>query len=566
MPRSSSPRTRRQTLYRLSGIEPTLDSMRHAIDVDEQRPDYTIAYLTTVGVPAIWSHGSRLYQARWCADASTTTGLPMSYVDEQSGGVLVLAVDGEVYALGYGAGRWLIKDEHKEQGFGIQFAIRQLDPDSVNRVVQRRPGSRGRQDSTLVPDGLPIWCYGLESYAGIIGHLGGALKASDLTFGGSGSRQPRFDGSAGLSLRLGVEPADLVADIRQIAAISRQRPADPSLEQLISITPVGPGKMADQLNADFDEMLSWHPSDAAVFMAPVIPTARHDDYLAAESLKIKIGPAPPRHVDQLELADILAGTHLRPAGTRVDTLRAGYITLYADPDGTEPIGRTTAINWLEATQAIGANRYFLLDGTWYQIGETYLESIRHQIQALIPAHPTVELPAWDPTWAESRYNKHVQDTRPGYLNLDAKLIRAGIHTAPGFEACDLLGPDNELLFIKRAESSEPLSHLFNQALVSVQTLINSPEAQTKLASRVKELSDGKRQLPQPYTPAKAIFGILLKTGKKLTPDTLFPFSQVTLAQAARELQTRYHITVEAVPVSAENASALSLKPELVLAT
>lgn len=551
---STTPRTRRQTLYRLSGIDPTPDGMRTALDVDDGQAGYSIEYPATLGVPAVWAQGTSEYPARWCADASTTTGLPVSFLDRHAGGALILAVDGDVYALSYGAGRWLIKDQYKEQGFGIQFAIRQLDPDKVNRVVQRRPGARGRQDSTLVPDGLPIWCYGLESYAGIVGHLGGALKSCNLTFGSGGSREPRFDGSAGLSLRLGVQPADLVADIHQIAAICRAKPADPSLEQLISVTPVGPGTIADQLNADLDEMLSWTPSDAAEFMAPVIPTARHDDYLAAESLKIKIGPAPAYRVDQLELADILAGTRYRPAGTRVAALRDGYITLYADPDATEPIGRTTAINWLEATQSMETNRYFLLDGAWYQIGETYLESIRQQIQDLIPAQPSADLPAWDPAWIEARYNKHVQDTRPGYLNLDAKLIRAGLHTAPGFEACDLLGPGNELIFIKKAEGSEPLSHLFSQALVSVQTLMNSPDAQTRLADKVKDLSAGRRQLPQPFTPAKIIFGILLKKGKALTPDTLFPFSQVTLAQTARELRTRYQIAVEAIAIDAENGA------------
>lgn len=89
--------------------------------------------------------------------------------------------------------------------------------------------------------------------------------------------------------------------------------------------------------------------------------------------------APALLVDQIELADILRGTRLRPTGTRVATLRSGYVTLYSDPDGTEPIGQTKAINWIEATQSIGPNRYFLLDGKWYQIGETYLDSIRHQI-------------------------------------------------------------------------------------------------------------------------------------------------------------------------------------------
>lgn len=481
--------------------------------------------------------------------------MPVSYLDQQAGGALVLAVDDDVYALGYGAGRWLIKDQHKEQDFGIQFAIRQLHPDKVNRVVQRRPGSRGRQDSTLVPDGLPIWCYGIESYAGIVGHLGGALKACKLTFGTNrSSREPRFDGSSGLSLRLGVQPADLIADIRQIAAICHAKPADLSLEQLISITPVPPGVIADQLNGDLDEILGWLPADAADYIAPVVPTSRHDDYLAAESFKIKIGVAPARQVDQIELADILIGTRHRPAGTRVATLQNGHVILYSDPDGTESIGHTKAINWIEATQSINSNRYFLLDGKWYQIGETYLDSIRQQLYKLILAQPSVDLPTWDQRWREGRYNEHVQHTRPGYLNLDADLIRADLHTNPGFEACDLLGPQDELIFNKRAEGSQPLSHLFSQAYVSIQTLINSPDAQARLADKVKKVSAERRELALPYMPAKVIFGILLKNGKTLTPETLFPFSQVTLAQTARELQTRHQMTVEAIPIHAESRS------------
>jgi hypothetical protein len=46
---------------------------------------------------------------------------------------------------------------------------------------------------------------------------------------------------------------------------------------------------------------------------------------------------------------------------------------------------------------------------------------------------------------------------------------------------------------------------------------------------------------------------LLKNGEKLTPDTLFPFSQVTLASTARELESRYQIPVEVIGIDAEGA-------------
>jgi uncharacterized protein (TIGR04141 family) len=48
-----------------------------------------------------------------------------------------------------------------------------------------------------------------------------------------------------------------------------------------------------------------------------------------------------------------------------------------------------------------------------------------------------------------------------------------------------------------------------------------------------------------------IFGILLKNGEALTADTLFQFSQVTLAHTAAELQARHQVTVEVIGINAD---------------
>jgi uncharacterized protein (TIGR04141 family) len=548
------PPTRYQTLYLLSGIEPTVDGMVEALDTESlDGRGYDLAFPTVLGVPALWAHGTAPFNAGWCADAATTTGIPMAYTDQRSGGALILAVDGDVYALTYGAGRWFVKDEYKDQRFGLRFAIRQLRPERIQRVVQRLPGTRGRQDSTLIPGGHPIWCYGLEDYAGIVGHIGGELKDTDLTFDTRGKRPAHIDGAAGLKVRLGVQPGNLITDIQTIAAICRNQAPDPSLEPIENIVPIGPGRIADQLNADLDELLSWQDDEAAEFLHPVVPTARLDDYLAAQSLALKIGTAPPQPADQLALSDFLRRTRLQRPGTRVPALREGRVHLFADPDGDEPIGpASAAIKWLEATLPIGPRRYFLMDGSWYEIGAAYLDSIRAQVGQLLNGVPTLDLPAWDPTWHERRYNEHVQDVRAGYLNLDRDLIRAGLHQATGFEACDILGPDNELIHIKRAKGSAPLSHLFSQALVSVQTLAHNPDARARFTTKVRECPKG-RNLPPDFHPKKIVFGILLKRGNPLTTDTLFPFSQVTLTHTARELQGRYQTSVEVIGIDALHA-------------
>lgn len=164
--------------------------------------------------------------------------------------------------------------------------------------------------------------------------------------------------------------------------------------------------------------------------------------------------------------------------------------------------------------------------------------------------PSLDLPTWDlrKDPREEQYNAHVPDVRPGYVCLDQKKVRGPLHTGNGVEVCDLLGPDNELVHVKRAEGSKPLSHLFWQGLVSAQALISSPEARARFVERVQGERNG-RALPPDFIPKKVVFAILLKTGEQLTPDTLFPFSQVTLAHTARILQS-HQIVVEVIGINA----------------
>ncbi|MGH3280464.1 MAG: TIGR04141 family sporadically distributed protein [Trebonia sp.] len=72
----------------------------------------------------------------------------------------------------------------------------------------------------------------------------------------------------------------------------------------------------------------------------------------------------------------------------------------------------------------------------------------------------------------------------------------------------MLGPDNELIHVKRAAGSAPLSHLFSQGLVSAQSLVTGPvTVRERFVAMVSELPRG-RVLPPDFTPAKVVYGIL----------------------------------------------------------
>src|SRR5260370_24948185 len=152
------PQTRVQTLYRLPGVPPTVDAMFDALDgahLDEISADVRV--IEVADAPALWIAGqSRRPVATWCGHASVTTGLHVSYGDLRSAGLLMLAVDGVTYALGYGDGHRVIPDELKEPRFGLRFTVRRLNPQRVQSLARRFPGAPGRTHMTLGPARLPF--------------------------------------------------------------------------------------------------------------------------------------------------------------------------------------------------------------------------------------------------------------------------------------------------------------------------------------------------------------------------------------------------------------------------
>jgi hypothetical protein len=128
---------------------------------------------------------------------------------------------------------------------------------------------------------------------------------------------------------------------------------------------------------------------------------------------------------------------------------------------------------------IGSRRFFLMDGDWFEIGADYVRASREAIGRLFPAMPSVDLPPWylPKGRTEYDYNSDAAVRRRGYLCLDRNAsVRDPLGARSSLEICDLLGPRNELIHVKRAKGSAPLSHLFSQGLISAQSLVSGPPA------------------------------------------------------------------------------------------
>ena len=497
-------KTRLVTLNRLSDIPSSHEGMWDALmayvgpkRLDELRA--TVGPIDIDGQPALWiGFQGPVRECTWCADASATTGLRISYRDSHSGGVLLLGVDGVAYEVSYGSGRLIIPDELRDQRFGVRFLIRCLDPGRVQALVRHRPDARGRTDSTIVPAGSPVWTLGIMEGAEVVRRIGGLSADLDVTYATKTGTSIKVTGAAGLQMRFGVSPDALVADIREIERVCRERKPHEALAFIDYIQPVANTGKKKELDEGLDELLGTKDADGRI--VPVVPVSALDHFSAAHSFTLNIGPGRPIPRDRLELEYFLQRTRPRLAGTRVDTLRKGHVLMNADDDGTEVLACARADRWLEASLSDAEGRkFFYMDGTWYEIGDQYVRTSRDEISRLFLAQPSLDLPAWYLTAGrdEGDYNANVPCVRTGYVCLDKnKRVRDPLGPSrSSVEICDLLGPDYELIHVKRAKGSAPLSHLFSQGLVSAQTLLYGPhQVREQFAEEVRRLGKG-RTLP-----------------------------------------------------------------------
>ena len=388
----------------------------------------------------------------------------------------------------------------------------------------------------------------IDLHTGVLAELGGLVAHVPLTFALSRRRPVKVEGAAGLRARFGTHPLALVSDIRAIADVCRRDSPHPDLAFVEHIQPISSKTLLAQLNARLDDLLG-EPEPSADQLTLAVPESALAHLSYTHAFRVRIGSASPRTVPELHIDDVLRRTRLQSSGHRVDTLRNGWIELLASDDGAQTFGRVPALKWIEATGSLRERRFFLLEGQWYELGVGYYDEVRHDVARLLThTGPSLDLPAWRAGMHETDFNLHAADVRRNIVCLDRHGVTTRLHKTNGVEICDLLGPNNELIHVKKASGSTPLSHLFAQGKVSAETLINSAEARRAFAELVREEGRG-RTIPEDFTPKKIVYAILLKQGEQVTVDTLFPFAQVMLRQTALSLAGKAEVEVIPIPLT-----------------
>ncbi|MEU8298949.1 DUF6119 family protein [Micromonospora sp. NPDC048909] len=531
------PDTYPTTVYRLD-VPPTAEGLRAALNENYLREHgFEPSAIEVAGVPAVLVHGSvPRARAEWCDVLAGLVGRDVDLGYSNGGGALLLAVDERAYVLAYGnLGRFMVVREKIDPIFGVSFAVRALLPSEIRQVRRRMVGASGRVDRNLVPGGQPIWKYGIDKWGEIVGQVCGRTDNPNLTACRRTGKPVKVDGGEALHLPLSVEPNGLLADLREIDRVCRQESPLADLEFITQIRPVPPNdprlpELADRLD---QRLALTDPKNLGVAVPGDL--VGDIDHVASYRISVPKSGRAATLTAELDLPAILAHTNGALDGDRWTGLRTGHLTLCADVGGTEAMTCTPVSRWLTAEVAIGSSHLLLHEDRWYVIGDRHREFLRQEIAQILDRPSDIVLPAWTSDLPdEGAYNRRAADGDSRLVLLDKKLLRTAQHPR-GIEACDLLGPNGELIHVKRASGSSPLSHLFAQGITSAEALRYQADARTTFLDLVRQQPDAPK-LPDDFRPRKVVYAIALKSGRTLTVKTLFTFAQVALYQAMKTLR------------------------------
>lgn len=474
---------------------------------------------------------------KWTNHVQSLIGTRLDVHNDTSAALLLVPFGDYIYVVSWGFGHLIFDQSHVDPGFGLRFALRRANSNQVRSLTMHTMDTLARTARTTIPGGAAIGAFGMEEIGEILSRIVGRISTEGLTAANGNRSDVTIRGADGLSIPLGKEQGRLLADIRFLhGVVEYERPAE-GLEHFEHTKPLRAGDpVLDELKLRLSEALVSSSERLALSW----PATWEEEHGEADGFAI----ARPRSHEELPADEFTLELLTRPLAEKTVDARIGALNnikiTALDADGGAISQAIRGDRWITFETDVDGQRYVFHQGRWFNIGGAYLEMLRSKLEQVFARRSSIIFLPWLAERKEKgglgpieerSYNEHVQGKVEGFLCLDRKLLHTEQHPR-GIEACDLLGPDDEIIHVKRIDGSTSASHLFNQAIVSAETLFRQADATEKFRKLVRDESGGSRELANDFRPTKIVLAF---SGRPATVDGFMTFSQVTLARCAQRI-------------------------------
>ena len=384
-----------------------------------------------------------------------------------------------IFAITFAGGWQTIKDEMKEMGFGLRIVL--------NILV--RSGIKGGQARKLAGDtklknislGNPSRFYDLEfnDEIELVRSLHG--KSQDLDFASS------VKGSDSLAISTKIDFQELEKVLDKAYAYFNSTDYRNDFGFIDKFRPLGRGMrgLMENLNLKVVELLKERDETKISMIAPQSLINK-----GVKEWSFRLMAADPVTVEELNLFEILDLIQRIDPGFELDLnsmTNKKIIAIIPIIEGRVATEQTKSLfDFLSAEVLKNGQNYVLMDSKWYYVDNDYLKDLNHTLQEVDVVSSPGDLRF--PTWAkkgsyflpEKDYNRQVVRTqRHNMILMDRNLFRVRDENQNvKIEICDILSDHFEFIHVKKCSKSQQFAFLFDQGLVSMDTLFQYYRTET----------------------------------------------------------------------------------------
>ncbi len=427
----------------------------------------------------------------------------------------VVITDGitKTFAVTLGYGKNMLADSVYEEDFGLRVVMNTIEPTSLRRINRVNVGGNQKTSNEQLPLKSDIDGFGFDIDRDLIGTITGYSDDQEFVKG-------ILTGSDMFSLTTEVDINNLVDFLKSLYSRYISNAYKENFGWVDHIRKVKNRSLISALDTEMlIQIINKSPS---VWMA--VP-----DVINWEDIQGFRYCGKELH-DDINLDIVLEG--FKTGLTHIDQLKSKRIYAIRADNGAE-YSSWSAYKCIYGEIEHNGSTYCINNGRWFCVDKDFVDSVNAEYDRL----PVSEFPflSHQPGFKrESEYTDAFVNSDPNHLLcMDMKLIAHGSGHSR-IELCDVLTTDDTYIHIKPYSGSSTLSHLFNQAVVSAESVMSDSEFRSKANERIKRESDNSNFLISANVHPTVILAIISKSNEERPPIPFF--SKIALRYASRRLR------------------------------
>ena len=365
-----------------------------------------------------------------------------------------LDIEGEkvMFAIPFGSGKYLLNDEVIEEQFGIKVLLNTVKIDEFRQLVSSNYGGDHRTRNEQVPKKTNINEFGFDIFNDFIRKA--TAKCDDELFCNN-----TIIGGDLLTVTVPVNYSNIDQFLVKCYKRYKLDKYKDNFSWLDNIKEVKEKTKKENLDNKMIELLKNEEYDKVWAAVPEI--------IEWEIVKEFKYPKNDQGKDDIEIMDIMSQFNEKN-DIKVETLKRKKVSALSN-ENNDLVYEWSLYNCLIGEVELDGCIYCLNFGKWYKLNGDFVEET-NKFYETIPLVNYV-LP-YNNNSREDEYNLVLNQNLKNSILMDKETVKLEGMGKSSIEVCDVFSSNNELIHIKKNGGSSYLSHLFNQASVSAEMLLD----------------------------------------------------------------------------------------------